>query len=180
MIRYPKAQCPPELGQMSLPLEHGRGVWLKREAGSRVCLAFSGSLCLQAFEAAGLLADAGLNIDLYNIRFLKPVDEDYLENVMNSYDAVVFAEEGSAAGGFGEYAAALARERGCGASTLVLAATDGYARRGNSSGTRADILRNAGLDGRGIAEAVRGATERYHLLERGELLAFASPTIPRK
>jgi len=153
-IRYPKAQCPPELPPMRLPLERGRGAWLRREPGSRVCLAFAGSLCPQALEAMELLRGRGLGADLYNLRFLKPVDEDYLVQIMDSYDAVVFVEEGIRQGGFGEYAAALARTRGCGARIAVLAAEENFAADGKALGTRPELLGNAGLDGAGIADGV--------------------------
>ena len=154
MIRYPKALCPPDLPPMSLPLEHGRGVWLRREPGSRICLAFTGSLYPQSLEARGLLYDRGLEADLYNLRFLKPLDEDYLEQILNSYDAVVFVEEGIRCGGFGEYATALARTRGCRARTMVLAAGENFAVGGKALGTRPELLRNTGLDGAGIADSV--------------------------
>jgi len=98
MIRYPKALCPPELPPLPLPLEHGRGLWLRREPGSRICLAFTGSLYPQALEAQGLLCGRGLEADLYNLRFLKPLDEDYLEQILNSYETMVFVEEGIRSG----------------------------------------------------------------------------------
>ncbi|MCL2191499.1 MAG: 1-deoxy-D-xylulose-5-phosphate synthase [Treponema sp.] len=164
MFRYPKALCPPDHPSMSFPLEHGRGAWLQREPGSRVCLAFTGSLYPQALEARSLLYERGLEADLYNLRFLKPVDEDYLEQILNSYDTVVFVEEGIRAGGFGEYATALARTRGCRAQTLVLAAAENFAAGGKALGTRAELLGNTGLDGAGIADRVREAVFPYESL----------------
>jgi 1-deoxy-D-xylulose-5-phosphate synthase len=160
-IRYPKAMCPPDMPAMSLPVEHGRGVWPSREAGSRICLAFTGSLYPQALDAAKLLREKGIKADLYNLRFLKPVDEDYLEEIMNSYDTVVFAEEGIRDGSFGEYARSLARKCGCRAKILVLCAGADFAVRGNSLGTRAQLLSAAGLDGAGIAAGICETVSGY-------------------
>jgi len=157
MIRYPKAPCPPDPAPMRIPLEPGRGAWLRREPGSRACLAFAGSLLPQALEAERLLRGKGIGADLYSLRFLKPVDEGYLERIMNSYDAVAFAEEGIRAGGFGEFAAALALERGCRARVAVLAAQEGFAERGAALGTRAQLLARAGLDGAGMALGIEAA-----------------------
>ncbi|MCL2128620.1 MAG: 1-deoxy-D-xylulose-5-phosphate synthase, partial [Treponema sp.] len=169
MIRYPKAICPPELPSLSLPLEKGRGVWLHRGYGSRICLAFTGSLYPQALDAFERLRVEGLQADLYNLRFLKPVDEDYLAGILNSYDLVAFIEEGVKAGGFGGYAAALARCRNCGAETLVLAVEENYAVGGHALGTREELLRNNRLDGAGIAA---GILAKAHDIHTNEILRF--------
>jgi 1-deoxy-D-xylulose-5-phosphate synthase len=172
MIRYPKTSCPPEERAFSLPVEQGRGVWLRQasgggRAGKRICLAFTGSLYPQALDAAERLQAAGYETGLYNVRFLKPVDEDYLVEQLNNYDLVVFIEEGVRCGGFGEYASALAgwgRPRtgggrpetgGC-AKTAVLAAGEDFSADGRAIGTREELLRNSKLDGTGIAEKILG------------------------
>jgi 1-deoxy-D-xylulose-5-phosphate synthase len=145
-------------------------VWLHRGFQSRICLAFTGSLFPQALEAAKKLLPCtevrqdrgspllteGTEIDLYNLRFLKPVDEDYLADIMNNYDLVVFAEEGISSGGFGEYAAALARHRNCRAEIAVFAVSGDFASDGRALGTRDELLRFHGLDGNGIAEKIMG------------------------
>jgi len=154
MIRYPKAPCPEEQPPFSLPLERGRGVWLRQSADSRVCLTFTGSLYPQALDAAEQLQNRGIKADLYNLRFLKPVDEDYLAELLNHYDLAVFIEEGIRSGGFGEYAAALARCRGCRAKTLALAVEENFAAAGRALGTRDELLKANKLDGSGIAERV--------------------------
>jgi 1-deoxy-D-xylulose-5-phosphate synthase len=162
MIRYPKAPCPPEERAFSLPVEQGRGVWLRRAAGggqsrgSRICLAFTGSLYPQALDAAQRLGAAGHVADLYNLRFLKPVDEEYLVEQLNNYDLVVFIEEGVRSGGFGEYAAAALHQRGSGAKTLVLAAEEDFSADGRAIGTRDELLKENRMDGTGIAEKIQG------------------------
>jgi len=154
MIRYPKAPCPAELPVFSLPLEKGRGVWLRRNPNSRICLAFTGSLYPQALDALRILENSGIEADAYNLRFLNLVDEEYLVEILNSYDLVVFAEEGVMPGGFGEYAAALARRHSAKARALVLAADSNFAANGNALGTREELLKENGLDGEGIARRI--------------------------
>jgi 1-deoxy-D-xylulose-5-phosphate synthase len=152
-IRYPKALCPPEEEAFSLPLETGRGVFVRRKTDS-LCLAFTGSLYPQAVEAAELLSLRGMEADLYNLRFLKPVDEDYLADILFRYKTVVFIEEGMRQGGFGEYAACLAVRRNCPARILVLGVEEDFIVRGAAQGSRDELLRFNGLDGPGIASAV--------------------------
>jgi 1-deoxy-D-xylulose-5-phosphate synthase len=156
MIRYPKAPCPAELHVFSLQIEKGRGVWLKRSSNSRVCLAFTGSLYPQALGALQILESRGIEADAYNLRFLSLIDEDYLVEILNSYDLVVFAEEGIQQGGFGEYALALARRRNCKARTINLAVEGDFAARGRSLGTRDELLIGNGLDAEGIAGKITG------------------------
>jgi 1-deoxy-D-xylulose-5-phosphate synthase len=170
MIRYPKARCPAEVPGFSLPLEPGRGVWLRQGPGRRVCLAFAGGLYSEAAKAADLLADLGIGADLYNLRFLKPVDEDYLAEILDTYELAVFIEEGIREGGFGEYAAGLARQRGCSAGVAVLAAESGFALGGRAQGTREELLRCQGLDGAGIAARVYACLGQP-ALNRGPLSA---------
>jgi 1-deoxy-D-xylulose-5-phosphate synthase len=149
LIRYPKSSCPDEIPAFSRPLEKGRGVFVRRGGGA-VCIAFTGGLYPEALEAAEILENRGINTDLYHLRFLKPVDEEYLAALMNRYELLVFAEEGIREGGFGEYAAGLALTRGCAGAVRVLAAESDFI----GQGTRQELLRMNGLDGEGMARRI--------------------------
>ena len=158
IIRYPKALCPDETQAFSIPLETGRGVWITKEERAQVCLASTGSLYNEVLGAAFLLREQGIDVDVYNLRFLKPIDEDYLEGIMNSYGLVVFIEEGIRDGGFGEYAAALAKCKYCTAEIKVLAVESSFAEKGRALGTREQLLTMNNLDAEGIAGKI---TEHY-------------------
>jgi 1-deoxy-D-xylulose-5-phosphate synthase len=97
----------------------------------------------------------GIDACLYNMRFLKPIDEDYLADIMNSFETVFFVEEGVKAGGFGEYAAELSVSRNCSARVLVLAVKEKYSALGKGH----ELLKLNGLDGEGIAAFVLNAME---------------------
>ena len=146
ILRYPKASCPHAIAALSAPIVQGRGVFV-RDAGAPVLLAFTGGLYPQAAEAADLLAGEGIAADLYNLRFLKPLDEDYLLKVISSYRLVVVVEEGIGAGGFGEYVEAFAARKEIDARILALGAADAFP----SQATRDELLEAVSLDARGIA-----------------------------
>jgi 1-deoxy-D-xylulose-5-phosphate synthase len=148
MIRYPKAACPEEVLACSLPLEKGRGVFIREGQGS-LCFAFTGGLYPQVLDAAERLRARGIGADLYNLRFLKPLDEDYLAALINRYEEVFFVEEGVLRGGFGEYAAALGMRRGVSARIFTLGVGDSFV----ALGKRDELLKINGLDGKGIAAA---------------------------
>lgn len=147
IIRYPKALCPAADAAFSLPLETGKGVWIRRNNAS-LCLMFSGGLYSQALEAADILGSKGIDVDLYNLRFLKPVDEDHLMAVINSYKYVIFAEEGCISGGFGEYVSALALRRSSSCRLTILGVKELF----DAQGEREELLRRNGLDAKSIAK----------------------------
>jgi 1-deoxy-D-xylulose-5-phosphate synthase len=151
IIRFPKAACPPDDPAFHEPFVRGRGAFVRRIEGAALCLCFTGGLYPEALEAAGLLAEQGITVDLYNLRYLKPVDEAYLCGIMNSYQSVVFIEEGVRAGGFGEYAAELALREACSAKIIVMAAPEGM----DLLGSRDELIARAGLDGAGISRGIR-------------------------
>ncbi|GHV82773.1 1-deoxy-D-xylulose-5-phosphate synthase [Spirochaetia bacterium] len=155
MIRYPKAPLPPDNAAFPIPLIEGRGVFVK-QSGGKICIAFTGSLYEQAFEAVNILEKKGINADLYNLRFIKPLDEDHLALIMNSYEKIFFVEEGIKNGGIGEAAAELALRKKCPASVVTLNAGDKF----YAHASRAELLAEAGLDGQGIAAAVSGTSTK--------------------
>jgi 1-deoxy-D-xylulose-5-phosphate synthase len=154
IIRYPKACCPDEIRPFSLPIENGRGVFLTKNS-AKVCLFFTGSLYPQIKEAASLLKDNSIETDMYNLRFIKPIDEEYLVKLINDYELSVFIEEGMENGGFGEYALSLAMRENCKSRTVILAAQPSFFEEERALGTRDQLLAENGLDGKGIAKIVK-------------------------
>jgi 1-deoxy-D-xylulose-5-phosphate synthase len=146
-LRYPKAALPeacPYAEALSQELISGRGVFLK-EVGI-VCLAFCGGLMSEAQGAASLLKEAGVEAALYNIRFFKPLDRDYLREAMANYQVVVTLEDAVGEGGLGAaFSEILPSER-----LLCLHARPDAAQQGSSS----ELLEWNGLDAQGIASSV--------------------------
>jgi 1-deoxy-D-xylulose-5-phosphate synthase len=121
------------------------------EAG--VCIAYTGSLYAEVEAATRFLAEKGIAADAYNLRYLKPIDEDYLAEVIAGYRIFAVAEEGLERGGFGEWLTAFAAERAIQARIVRIAAPDKFF----AQGTRQELLAECGLDGLGIANKVEKA-----------------------
>jgi len=156
IIRYPKTLCPEEKPAFYQAIEYGRGVWItKSDLEKNVCIAFTGSLYQQAKEAAQILKENGINTDLYNLRFIKPVDENYLADIIKNYKLTVFIEEGMREGGFGEYACALALKYGIKNKTAVIAVESVFFEDDKALGTRDELLAINGMDGSGIANTIQ-------------------------
>jgi 1-deoxy-D-xylulose-5-phosphate synthase len=105
MLRYPKAQCPSLTGEIA-PVEEGRGVMMTGGDGD-ILLVSAGGLLEETLEASHLLAKKGIDADVYNLRFLKPIDEEHLLRQFSAYSFVYMVEDGAVRGGMGEYLASL-------------------------------------------------------------------------
>lgn len=149
VIRYPKAVCAEESPPFSLELTEGRGIHIEQHDG-RVLLIGVGGIITEAQRALNLLVDKRITADLYNLRFIKPIDEEYLANILADYEFVALVEEGIAQGGIGEYVAAIINKYNLEVGFLPLAITDRFL----PQASRSELLNLCRLDGDGIAASV--------------------------
>ncbi|MCL1817913.1 MAG: 1-deoxy-D-xylulose-5-phosphate synthase [Spirochaetaceae bacterium] len=162
LIRFPKAPCPNAGPEPTAPLEEGRGVFVRRahtapesedcgREGAKVIILSLGALCCEAEAAADLLALAGLPADVYNLRFIKPLDTEHLASVLAPYKTAYFVEDGAKSGGMGELVGALLKEKGLSLAYAHGGAPDAFL----PHGSREELLAGCGLNAEGIARAVR-------------------------
>lgn len=149
VIRYPKAVCAEESPPFSLALSEGRGIHIEQHDG-RVLLIGVGGIITEVQRALKVLVDKRITADLYNLRFIKPIDEEYLANILADYEFVALVEEGIAQGGIGEYVAAIINKYNLEVGFLPLAITDRFL----PQASRSELLNLCRLDGDGIAASV--------------------------
>jgi 1-deoxy-D-xylulose-5-phosphate synthase len=155
LLRFPKAPCMNDDPAPDCPLEEGRGVFLREGRGGVLILGL-GALCEQARAAADILAARGIEADIYNLRFIKPLDTEYLKSILARYRAAYLVEDGARSGGIGEQVGGLIHEWGLSLSYGHGGAPDVFL----PHASREELLEGCGLDARGIAEAVT------HLLKK--------------
>ena len=121
-------------------------------SGRDVCLVALGSMVQPAREAATLLAKAGLQACVVNLRFLKPLPEEMLHWASRSHRLVVTLEENSTIGGLGgavlEWAARAFPE----SETRILPL--GLPDRFIEHGSRSELLAAVGLQAELICDQV--------------------------
>ena len=147
-IRYPKNTCAAECPAFSLPMETGRGVFTVTAEHSDVLLVCTGGIYPETAEAAALLRQKGISADIYNLRFLKPIDEAFFLEKAKKYPAVLFIEDGAYIGGVGHYLEGLVQKQLSGIKTAVRAFPDTVFMQGS----RQDVLECAGLTGEQLAK----------------------------
>lgn len=154
-IRYPRDSVPQGLYATggTPPFELGRSIVLRNGVDGTI-LAYGGQ-CRAALEAADLLAADGLNFQVVNARFAKPVDRDMIAQAIARGGPVLTVEDHSIAGGFGSAVIESAVEMGLNTTNIVMLGIPENSFIAH--GPRAGQLAQAGIDAAGIATAARRA-----------------------
>ena len=152
MVRYPKASCCPSLSTSVRPLLEGRGTLVRQNRGEVLLLSF-GALLEEVLRTAELLEDVNIRADVYNLRFLQPLDMDHLVSLFYRYRLICLAEEGCRCGGIGEQIAAELKRRGTAIPFLHM----GFPRAFLPQGSRRELLAMYSLDDRNMAVSVEQA-----------------------
>ncbi len=131
----------------TLPI--GRGELIK--PGTDVSIVAIGSTVLPATRAAELLAEQGINAEVINARFVKPLDEDLILDSVRKTGVLLTVEEAVLAGGFGSAVLELLSREDVEIPTARL----GLADRFYDHASQNTLRRQAGIDAESIAERAR-------------------------
>lgn len=136
VIRYPRGcgsqkdwQCPMQ------EIAVGKGV--KRVDGSGVAVLTIGPIGCVAADVA-----RELGVAHYDMRFLKPLDEDILREVADSYGSIVTIEDGVRNGGLGSAVCEWLQDHGCNIPVHRMGLPDNFVEHG----TVAELQKIVGLD----------------------------------
>ena len=150
-LRYPRGNS---LGVTLRPgfqkLEIGRGETLRR--GKNVAILAIGNLVPHAVAAAELLAADGIEAEVVNMRFVKPIDDDLVRSLAQRIDAFVTVEDNVIEGGFGSAVLESLSKQGL---THVAVKLHGLPNGFVEHGTPNELYRMLMLDAPGMAQVVR-------------------------
>ncbi len=102
-IRYPRGKtpaAPPATTDISnvTPQPIGKGRILTQTPGARIAVLTIGEI---GNEAAKALKEIDFPVDHYDMIWLKPLDEELLQEINRRYDVIITVEDGVREGGFG-------------------------------------------------------------------------------
>ncbi len=149
-VRYPRGDIPEHDLQHSLePIEYA--TWeVLREGGDLAILAV-GSMVYPSWKAADMLDKDRVSATVINCRFIKPVDKEMLNKILEEFSIIVTIEEGAEIGGFGQYIRALAdNDKYDDIRIKNLALPDEFINHGK----RSELLDDVGLTEEGIASSI--------------------------
>ncbi|MDP2884742.1 MAG: 1-deoxy-D-xylulose-5-phosphate synthase [Ignavibacteria bacterium] len=150
-LRYPRGNS---LGVDVRPgfrkLEIGRGVTLR--GGKNVAILAVGNVVPYALEAAEILAAEGIEAEVVNMRFVKPIDDELIRLLALRIDAIVTVEDNVIQGGFGSGILESISKQGLSNIAVKL---HGLPDHFVDHGTPNELYRMLKLDAVGIADVVR-------------------------
>lgn len=147
-IRYPRGEAYDGLKEYRAPVALGRGEWIYHEKD--IVLLAVGSMVATAVKVRELLKQQGLSVSLVNARFVKPVDEAIIEEILKEHELIVPMEENVFCGGFGDKVTAYLAEKEFPTAVMPVALPDQYVEHGN-----VDLLKKeVGIDAESIADSI--------------------------
>ena len=99
-LRYPRGNglgVPMDEEMKTIPI----GSWEVLKDGKDACILTFGTTIPMAMEASAVLAEQGIDVKVVNARFIKPLDEDMLHELLAKKLPILTIEEAMLQGGFG-------------------------------------------------------------------------------
>ena len=150
VIRYPRGEgVMPEWKTKMEEIQIGKGRKLKD--GDDVAILSFGHPGNFATAAIRELRTEGINPAHYDMRFVKPIDEEMLHEVFSKYNKIVTVEDGTVVGGFGSAVLEFMSKNNYSAEVKMLGIPD----RIVEHGTLKELYRECEYDAKAIADTVR-------------------------
>ena len=150
VIRYPRGEgVMPEWRTPLQEITIGKGRKLKD--GEDIAILSIGHPGNFVTTAIRELRTEGLNPAHYDMRFVKPLDEELLHEVCRKFDKIITVEDGTVRGGFGSAILEFMSDHNYKAEVKILGIPDTIIEQG----TLKELQHEAGFDAQAITQAVR-------------------------
>jgi len=155
-----------DYGPISIRYPRGRGITLNwKQKFSEIPVGKARQLChgkdiailtvgyagILVSEAIRKLENTGISVAHYDMRFVKPLDEDVLHQVVKHFDLIITVEDGVLMGGFGSAVLEFLHDNNYNATVRRLGIPDEFIEHG----TREELFRFCGFDTNSIVNVVK-------------------------
>jgi 1-deoxy-D-xylulose-5-phosphate synthase len=148
VIRYPKGRgVMTEWNKPFKALMAGKG--RKIRDGKDIAIISIGHIGNEVITATQQLESQGISVAHYDIRYLKPIDEDLLYEIFTQFDRIITVEDGTITGGLGSAVAEFMAEHKYKAHLVRLGIPDRFIEQG----TVGELQRECGYDAEGIVRS---------------------------
>ena len=150
-IRYPRgAGLGVKVLYVTEDLEWGKAEVIARNGRADVSIIAVGSMVQTAMDAAKLLRERNISVNVINARFIKPLDSEMLRREAENSKVLVTCEEGALNGGFGAAVAEFLADENILVSLIRFGIKDNFVEHG----TRNELLKKCGLTAAQIYEKI--------------------------
>ena len=140
-LRYPRGTAYDGCEEFRAPIQYGRSEVIYEEES--IAIVSVGHMFEEALKTRRLIKETGYNCTLVNARFVKPVDEQMIEELVKNHSLIVTIEENILCGGFGERVTEYVSEHDLPVQVLNLALPDDYIEHGSVDVLRREVLLDA-------------------------------------
>lgn len=149
-IRYPRGgSVGLDRNQSYETLIPGKGRTLKE--GDDIAILSYGTIGNEAAKAAEQLDELGIHVGHYDLRYVKPLDHELIDQVASSYRHIITVEDGARLGGFGSAVAEHLMQTPNRPAMTILGVPD----RLVEHGTQPELYYEVGIDAEGIVNEVK-------------------------
>ncbi|MEI7812038.1 MAG: 1-deoxy-D-xylulose-5-phosphate synthase [Ignavibacteria bacterium] len=150
-IRYPRGNAlgvKLNPGFEAVPI----GISERLASGSDVAILAVGSMVKNSFGAAEIMAKDGINCEVINMRFIKPLDTKMLDYIASRHNKIITVEENVLAGGFGSAVLEYFASKNYKNDILRLGIGDEFVEHGSQD----ELYKILELDSAGISKRITG------------------------
>ena len=151
-IRYPRGRSINGVGDGKLTI--GKGICLKE--GSKVAVLSIGAIGNTVSEAIEALGENAIQVAHYDMRWLKPIDENILHEIGKKFDTIITVEDGVISGGLGSAVLEFMADNSYVPRVTRLGVRDQFVEHGSTK----ELYQLLKLDKEGICESLLQALEQ--------------------
>jgi 1-deoxy-D-xylulose-5-phosphate synthase len=115
-----------------------------------------------SIKAAKLLAGDGIHSEIINMRFIKPLDTDMLDDIVQKHNKIVTLEESTLVGGFGSGILEYLNENKYKNDVLRIGLPDKFIEHG----TQSELHHILEIDSAGIAKKVKAFCKNQNIKQK--------------
>ncbi|MCH5222577.1 MAG: 1-deoxy-D-xylulose-5-phosphate synthase [Muribaculaceae bacterium] len=152
-IRYPRGKSIGKVEEGKFEeLIPGKGKQIRENQNAKIAILTLGAINKNALEAAEELSKEGIETDVYDMVWLKPLDEEILKKVGEKYSAIITVEDGILSGGFGSAVNSYYTQKNNPVKIVNLGIPDNWIAQGSIN----ELQHQCGYDKEGIIKSVKG------------------------
>lgn len=147
-IRYPRGDAYDGYEQYRAPIAYGKSEMIFKE--QEIAIISMGHMFTEAVKVRDNLKEKGYACTLVNGRFVKPLDEEMIEELSKTHKLIAVLEENVCTGGYGMQVLACAQRKHLPCYVLPVALPDNYVEHGSVEVLRKEI----GIDAESVTEKI--------------------------